>query len=204
MADSLNLRYNEVCLKTSDINEHLPTLRKYAARCRVVAELGVRSCVSSWSFLKGLTYQKECQPKMIGVDLEWHDNIKQVQKAAEENGIEYRFIRGDSAKVDLPKVDLLFIDTWHVYGHLKRELAKHHAQVRSYIILHDTTVDAELGESLRERMDIERQARESGYPIEEIKRGLWPAVTEFLMEHPEWHLLKRYTHNNGLTILEKD
>lgn len=28
------------------------------------------------------------------------------------------------------EVDLLFIDTWHVYGHLKRELAAHQARVR--------------------------------------------------------------------------
>ena len=39
---------------SSDIMEHLPTLYKYATECESVLELGVRGCVSSWAFLKGL------------------------------------------------------------------------------------------------------------------------------------------------------
>ena len=41
-------------------------------------------------------------------------------------------------------VDLLFIDTFHVYGQLKRELARFEGQVRRYIAMHDTEVDAEV------------------------------------------------------------
>jgi len=34
--------------------------------------------------------------------------------------------------------------------------------------------------------------------------GLWPAVEEFLAEHPsEWALQHRYTNNNGLTVLKR-
>jgi hypothetical protein len=44
---------------------------------------------------------------------------------------------------------------------------------------------------------------ESGLSREEIERGLWPAVEEFLALHPEWKLKERYTNNNGLTVLER-
>lgn len=45
--------------------------------------------------------------------------------------------------------------------------------------------------------------RLSGYSRAEIERGLWPAVEEFLAEHAEWQLEKRYTNNNGLTVLAR-
>ena len=50
---------------------------------------------------------------------------------------------------------------------------------------------------------IKKEAVESGLTEEEIRKGLWPAVEEFLIEHPEWKLKERYTHNNGLTILQR-
>jgi hypothetical protein len=34
-------------------------------------------------------------------------------------------------------------------------------------------------------------------------KGLWPAITEFLESHPEWKLHKRYTNNNGITIIAR-
>jgi hypothetical protein len=68
--------------------------------------------------------------------------------------------------------------------------------------MHDATVDEWYGESIRgNQHDIARQSRESGFPPDEIAKGLWPAITEFLAEHPEWKLEERFTNNNGLTVL---
>jgi hypothetical protein len=47
------------------------------------------------------------------------------------------------------------------------------------------------------------QAQESGYPIEEITRGLWPALEEFLAAHQEWEIAEHYANNNGLTVLRR-
>lgn len=53
-------------------------------------------------------------------------------------------------------------------------------------------------------LDTEKQSIDTGIPIDEITRGLWPAVEEFLAEHEnEWKLHERYTNNNGLTILKR-
>ena len=52
--DSLIQHYSNHSNTPSDINQHLPTLAKYAADCESVIELGVRSCISSWAFCYGL------------------------------------------------------------------------------------------------------------------------------------------------------
>jgi hypothetical protein len=113
------------------------------------------------------------------------------------------FQEGDVLRVEGVTCDLLFIDTLHVYGQLKRELALHAPGTRKFIILHDTTVDATHGEALRVGWDPAALAARTGIPVQEITTGLWPAVEEFLASHPEWKLRIRYTNNNGLTILER-
>jgi hypothetical protein len=113
------------------------------------------------------------------------------------------FYKQSDLECPMEQTDLLFIDTWHVYGHLKRELARWHSSVNKYILLHDTTVDAIYGESIRMIMNVDEQSKKSGIPIDEINKGLWPAVTEFLLERPEWVLEKRYENNNGLTVLSR-
>ena len=100
-------------------------------------------------------------------------------------------------------VDLTFIDTWHVYGQLKRELKKFSAVTNKYIIMHDTTVDAIRGETVRKRMNVRKQSIESGFPMREICCGLWRAIEEFLNNNKNWRLKERYTNNNGLTVLER-
>jgi hypothetical protein len=67
--------------------------------------------------------------------------------------------------------------------------------------MHDTTVDEWQGETIRCGSNGIKEAAQSGFPLSEVMRGLWPAVEEFLAEHPEWKIEKRYTNNNGLTIL---
>jgi len=159
--------------------------------------------VSTWAFLHGLVQSQAEKKIMYCVDIEPIPGIDKVATLATAANIEMQFIQHDSATVVMPPVDLLFIDTWHVYGHLKRELAFHHANVRKYILMHDTEVDAIHGESLRLGMPIHQQSIESGYPEEEITRGLKFALVEFLESHPEWELYKHFSNNNGLTVLKR-
>ena len=99
--------------------------------------------------------------------------------------------------------DIAFIDTWHIYGQLKRELDKFSKMTNKYIIMHDTQVDEIYGESVRLGCNIEQQSAQSGFPVEEITKGLGPAVDEFLQNNKEWYLKERYLNNNGLTILAR-
>ena len=196
----------------TDIYEHIETLYDYARQCDHVTECGMRTCISTWAFVRGLYNDGIVSPsplplhrkRLIGVDLNWHPNINNVQGICTTLGIEFVFRCGNDVDLDLEETDLLFIDTWHVYGHLKRELTKHHVKAKKWIIMHDTTVDEIEGESIRMKHDVTEQMAQSGYSREEICKGIWPAVQEFLDAHPtEWVLEKRYTNCNGLTVLKR-
>ena len=69
--------------------------------------------------------------------------------------------------------------------------------------MHDTTIDEYYGETVRCGWNAYIQSKETGYAIEDITKGLWPAIEEFLQTHPEWKLHERFTNNNGLTILKR-
>ena len=141
---------------------------------------------------------------MYSVDIQAVPNIEEATAAAQTVGVEHAFILANSAALVLPRpVDLLFVDTWHVFAHLRSELNQHQGRVRRYIILHDTEVDHDNGESVRFNRDTVAEARLSGYPEHEIRRGLWPAVEEFLQDHPEWQLQRHWANNNGLSVLKR-
>jgi hypothetical protein len=193
--------YRHLCQIPSDINEHLPTLYRYAQSCSHVTECGVRSAVSSYAFANALVSRPNT--KLVQVDPASHPNVEAFQRACVAEGLNTVFHNQSDLECPMEYTDLLFIDTWHVYGHLKRELDRWNRHVGKYIILHDTTVDEWQGETVRVGWDAVRQSRESGIPVDEIRKGLWPAVTEFLASHPEWSLRERFTNNNGLTVLEK-
>ncbi len=168
----------------SDINEHLPTLYTYATECSHITECGVRTAVSSYAFANGLRGKNN--NRHILIDICGCDFIDTFLDECENEDINAIFYEESDLTCPVEPTELLFIDTWHVYGHLKRELNRWNKYASKYIILHDTTVDGEIGESVRQGHDIEKQVVESGLSEEEIRKGLWPAVEEFLVEHPEW------------------
>lgn len=197
----LKSRYEAKCKIPCDINEHLPTLMRYAKECDSVTECGGCNIVSSYGFATGLLGNPHAVFKMVN-PYKSH-NIDMFTDMCEREGIRVKYIQDSHLTCPCEETDLLFIDTWHVYAQLKRELEHWHAHVKKYIIMHDTTVDEWYGESIRGNFDILKQSRESGFPPEEIAKGLWPAITEFLEKHPEWKIKERFTNNNGLTIIER-
>lgn len=200
--DELEREYVHVYTNPSDINEHIQTLFLLATECEYIIEAGVRSCISTWALLRGLVHNKSASKRLVSLDLEKSPQVDKVTRVADKVGVSYEFVTGSD--IDYPnvdKVDMTFIDTWHIYGHLKRELEKFAPLTNKYIVLHDTTVDAVEGESIRCGHDILQQMKDSGYSYKEVCTGLWPAVEEFLVAHPEFMLQHRYTNCNGLTVL---
>lgn len=198
---SIHQNYERKCRESSDINEHLPTLYKYAKECNHITECGVRSVVSSYAFANGL--KDKGNNKLIQVDLQGNQNVINFGKECEAEGVNVTFYEMSDLESPLERTDLLFIDTWHIYGHLKRELARWHSYVDKYIIMHDTTVDEWWGETIRCGWNAEEQSKKTGIPVDEINKGLWPAIEEFLKDNKEWVLETRYFNNNGLTILKR-
>ena len=202
--DSIQYNFSKECVGNteSDINEHLFTLYEYARQCDSIVECGVRTAVSSYAFALGLKGNPKNTLRLI--DIKYQSNsVNTFLRRAKSEGVNADFTHASDIECERNESDMVFIDTWHIYGHLKRELAYWNEYARKYIIMHDTTVDAVVGETIRNKWNAVEQSKTSGIPIEEINKGLWPAIEEFLADHPEWILEKRYTNCNGLTILKR-
>ena len=201
MDSAIKRLFFEKCRIPSDINEHLPVLLNYALKCSSIVECGVREPTSSYAFATGLLGVPDNQYTLI--DPFESTSMNTFLTLCRSEGVNASFLKQSDLECQLIDTELLFIDTWHIYGHLKRELARWNGVVKKYIILHDTTTDEIYGETLRNGWDAVEQSRTSGIPIDEITRGLGPAVTEFLNEHPEWQIEQKLTNNNGLTVLRR-
>jgi hypothetical protein len=200
-------KYDQLCNnyqnKSVDIYEHLQTLYKYASECESVFETGVRGVISSWAFSYGLLNNGKERKQLFMNDISKCDNMELLENTKNTTlKIDYEWINNLHLEVK-QNYDIVFIDTWHIYGQLKRELKKLSKFSNKYIIMHDTTVDEIYGETIRNGWNAEQQSIDSGFPIEEIKCGLWKAIEEFLVDNSEWKIKERYYNNNGLTILEK-
>lgn len=201
----LDKQYERIKTTPSDINEHIDTLCDYASRCESILELGVRSCVSTFAFIKGLTLNGKGVKTLVSNDLTYNPNVQAAIATSFRYGVSHQFVQGNDLSLTIQTTfDLTFIDTWHVYAQLSRELAKFSKVTKKYIILHDTEVDKTLGESLRCGSDVQQQARDTGFPVHEITQGLQPAIDEFLEAHKEWRVDLHKSNNNGLTVLAKN
>lgn len=209
--ENIERKYNFLCNTQSDINEHLPTLYNYATKCETIFETGVRGVVSSWALVYGLLNNNKSRKSILLNDITYCDISELLNDTKDLNiDIKSKWINNLNLEIS-ENVDLTFIDTWHVYGQLKRELEKFSKVTNKYIIMHDTTVDEWHGETIRTGWcgelyteNVQRLSLESGIPVEEITKGLWPAIDEFLKNNHNWELLERYTNNNGLTVLKRN
>ena len=202
--DELQQMYQYHCANPSDINEHVPVLKDLAQECSSVMEIGIRSMVSSWGIFQGLSESSAKKRNYIGIDLNYPplDTLCKAASLAQSNGIFFQFLAVNDmqlAEENIASVDMLFIDSLHTYCHLTYELEKFSPKVGKYIAMHDTSAPWGNVE------DTEYQGDYSEYPAhyDRTKKGLWPAVENFLKNHPEWELKERRFNNHGLTVLKR-
>jgi hypothetical protein len=180
--------YNQICMIPSDINENLPHLYEYAQMCESVIEMGTREGVSIFAFAAA-------KPKFLrSIDLYRYPNATMLETACKEAGIDYEHQVGSTLEIEIPEVDLLFIDTEHSYAQLKAELALHGNKAKRYLAFHDTTTFG--------YEDSSSYGDQGLKPIDG-KRGLMPAINEFLEENPHWVVDLVKENNNGMTFLKR-
>ena len=140
---SLDEVYTRTCATRSDINEHLPTLKRLASDCSSIVEMGVRGIVSTWAFLSA-------QPKtLLSIDIEHPSKYGGDLTIVEQlrGDTEFTFLQADTTKIEIENCDFLFIDTWHVYDQLKTELQLHGNKAQKYLAFHDVVTFGERGET---------------------------------------------------------
>lgn len=162
------------CRTESDINHHLPTLKALADECETVIEFGVRTGVSTRALVASTA------KKIDSYDIVLDNNVIDYFRKAQAVGRDCSYTQGNSLELEIPEVDMLFIDTDHEYEQLSAELARHHSKVKKYIAFHDTFT----------------------YGLHKQK-GLLSAIIEFMQLHPEWKFKHYTTENNGLTVIER-
>lgn len=186
--DQIIQKYENLCSTPSDINEHLPTIKKYAEECEHITEMGVRYVVSTWALLASKPKKIISYDILTGLDMNiFKKNINDLSENAKLFGVDFLFINEDVLNVDIEPTDLLLIDTYHEYNQLKKELELHAPKVKKYLIFHDTTTFGEFGETFKEPNT----------------KGIWPAIEEFLEKNTDWEIKEKFVNNNGLTILKK-
>lgn len=197
----LRRQYEHHCQQESDIYQHMPRLKELAQECCSVVEIGVRSMVSSWALLQGLSESSAASRSYLGIDLVSppQGTLSLAKVLAQDHGIQFTFWEMNDMDVDLPHADMLFIDSLHTYCHLSYELEKFSPRISKYIAMHDTS------SPWGDQDDPEYSGDYSEYPsfINRKKKGLWSAVIDFLRRHPEWTLWERHCNNHGFTILKR-
>lgn len=185
--------FANMCKKPSDINEHLPTLRRLASECAHVTEFGMRGGMSTLAFLAA-------QPKkLVSWDIDpfavLSQNTLNLLLMSGATVFEPRV--GDSLKISIERTDMLFIDSLHTAKQLKSELERHcvpwsHVSgdtkckclAKKYLVFHDTSTYGWIGEDGKQP-------------------GLLGAIDWFTNQYafPVWGLVERYENNNGLLVL---
>ncbi len=179
--------YEALCAHPSDINEHLPLLRKLAEDCEHVTEFGMRGGVSTAAFLVA-------QPKTL---VSWDVNPAAIvsQRCADLLAVAGRTSFqprvGDTLTIaPIEPTDLLFIDTLHTGKQLIAELKRHvdpvSRPVSKYLVFHDTATFGMVGEDGQEpglRAAIRFYQRNWAFPL--------------------WELIHDLPNNNGLVVLRR-
>jgi len=174
----LDMEYDWARTNPGDIYENVHVLYDLAQHCESVVEMGVRTGVSTRAFLaSGVA--------LTSYDVILEDNVARLFEMARQLGSKAQYIQANVLDIKIPSTDMLFIDTWHTYGQLRKELKLHGNQAQKYLIFHDTHTFGLSGEDGQDR------------------RGLLSAIIEFVIANPHWRFHTYRTNNNGLTVLER-
>jgi hypothetical protein len=178
---NIDRMFEEAKATRSDINEHLDVLYAYGLLSSTICEFGCRWGMSTTAFLKA------APKKLVSYDLEIYPRMETLAQVARDElpQTDFQLKNANILFEDIEPVDLLFLDSYHVYDQVLLELVYHGKKANKFMILHDT-----------ETYKTEGQTK--GY------RGIWPAIEGFLRYNPEWVMIEQYKHNNGLTILAKN
>lgn len=201
----VNIKFNHYVGNHHSTMLHYPAFYYFGSKCESIVEFGVDAGYSSWAWVA-------CRPKYLRcVDLHKSgandQQIDELIEHAKAIGIDFEFVIADTGHgtlknitqtkelkepilIDIEQphftlaqdIDLLYIDTYHSYTHLKAELAIHAVKVKKYIIMHDT-------DSFGLAHDFDGD------------QGLIFAIEEFLTANPQWIMLHRVSYGYGLTVL---
>ena len=199
--DRLKDKSLQHCNKPLDINESSQLLCKYAKACASVVEIGHKEIEAPKGILQGLSESSFKQRSYLKINSDYipPSELNFTKEGAKKSNINFTFWQANDLLIVLEPTDMLYIDSLHTYCHLTYQLETFSSQVRKYICLYGTSGPW---------CDQEENAYQGNYneyssSYDRTKKGLWPAVLDFLANHPEWVLVERSTKNEGCAILQR-
>ena len=154
-------------------------ITKHLEDCDSYMELGTHQGGSASAAM--LTNTKSIQ--LVDIDFSRYNKFLKpiASKYCKENGIELSIKEMDSRSfATVKEVDMLVIDSVHKPEFMQQELDLHGANVKKYIIAHDTSTN------VRGSVDT-----------------LYNVSANFAKRNTGWEVLERYTKNVGYTVLKK-
>ena len=191
----------------TDISDHLLTLfaEALSVQPRLLVELGVRGGESTFAFERAA---RLCDADLLSVDVEECLVQSSYPKWSfvKQNDITFasEFPAWCSSRKIPPAIDVLFIDTSHLYQHTLEELRlwMPHLSAKGKMILHDTNmkrlyrrVDRSLGVGWDNARGVIRA-------LEETLGAQLNEAHDFVTVANGW-LVRHRAHCNGLTVVEK-
>jgi cephalosporin hydroxylase len=191
----------------TDISDHLLALFSEAAsvRPRFIVELGVRGGESTFAFERAARLS---DARVLSVDLEDCQFQSSYPKWTflKKNDLTFasEFPDWCSSHQLAPEIDVLFIDTSHLYQHTLEELRlwMPYLSAKSKLILHDTNMKRiyrRADRSLGRGWDNDRGVIRA---LEETLGTKFNEEQDFVTVIGGW-LIRHWSHCNGLTVLEK-
>lgn len=173
-AETLNDLYEQSCMTSSEISEHLPRLRELAEQVDSITEFGIGPGRSTSAFLAGRPRQ------WTGYDIDPYVPGRAVVKFADP-GTVARLHFTDTATCDpIEPTDLLFVDSLHTAAHVAAELFRHSRRVRKFIVFHDT--QPPWGDAVRQGIEKWRESPDAA----------------------RWRLIEDLDNSHGLQVWEAD
>jgi uncharacterized protein (UPF0305 family) len=210
---ALEREYDRVSSTISDFIQNIVFIHDYAVKCVNILQLGMKDGTCTWALLKGLSDNTSNENKwMITCDKKSYPIVKKIQDISKEEKISFTFFEKNNLDIDIINndylkngVDMIFINTWHVYGQLKRELEIYSRIVKKYIVIHGTDSYGEYGEAIEEHQNILKRSENSGIPVNEIVKGVKFAIDEFLENNKnEWVIDIIRSCGQGVTVLRNN
>ena len=184
--DLLNGNYNPT--HSQYIIPNIPTILKYSNNLNHITEFGTFIGCSLLCFLNN-----HLPPQTIECyDLNFTNEANEIKNLSNKK---IKFTKCDI--VNLKKINttnLLFIDDWHTYNQLYFELKTFSKFVINYILIHDTVSYGYKNEKNiwnNEEFNITK------------KKGLMPAIFDFLNQNKEWFIEHEDKKYCGLIVLKR-
>lgn len=174
--------YNAALLGSSNICEHLETLRRLGGECRHITEWVGRAGASAAAFLIA-------HPETVATyDFAGGSDLAPLQIAASDTNVVHGVLRADVLGPDFAETDLLFVDNLHCDERMWQKLARQAPKVRRYLVFHDarSLEDCETGGNVEVAGQTSFRA----------------ALQRFLTDHTDWRLVEE--QSGRLFVLNRE